>query len=345
MRGLNIAKEIRREVPSSEILFFTKNAAAKEICEDDFRMVIETDPEAMSHWPAVVRSFSPDLIVYDTLLPEGGAETWGEGSSPVRARTVYVMRKSKKEKQEEIFANPFLRQVDLIVVPHTPEEFGEEIPPAFRSKSFFVGPIVRLPRLEKGEALRRKYEIKEDDFLLVSTAGGGGFEEKAASFFEAVFKIHRRVVSHRLSLRHLVILGPNFKRERSGEPGGETGVEAGLTVVDYEPDLVDLFSISDLVIAEGGYNTVNEIRLAKTPAVFLPSDRKYDDQEERVRGLAASGLAFVFPDRSAPDFLEEIVKIVSSDRLLEGIRRKYEIDRMEIGNISAAKKIVALVRE
>lgn len=327
MRGINIAREIRRLGPSSQILFYTKNSSAEMICGEEFRLFIETDAEGLSHWPGVVRSFSPDVIIYDTLLPGDAREETGERAG----HSVYIMRKSKEEKQREIFQNPFLNAVGLILIPHTPAEFACEVPPSFRPKTFFVGPIVRMPRPETQEVLKNKYQIGPNDFLLTSTAGGGGFEEAADSFFATVLDIHRRLYPILPNLRHLTVLGPHF--------GKSLLPPEGMTVIDYEPEMIDLFAISNLVIAEGGYNTVNEIRLAKTPAVFLPSGRKFDDQEERVRTLEKMGLAFVFSERSRA-VSQKIVEICLSETSIDRIRKSYAADRMELGNRKAAEMIL-----
>lgn len=331
MRGLNIAREVRRLVPSAEIVFYTKNDSAEALGGQSFRYFIETDAQGLSHWPDVVRSFTPDVIVYDTILPEHRIER----RFSLSTRHVYIMRKCKETKQRELFQNVFLNKIDLILIPHTPLEFAYEIPPALKPKSVFVGPIVRSPNRDIQNRLSAKYRIDEKDFLLTSTAGGGGFEEHAEAFFAKVFTIHQRLYPILPNLRHIVIKGPNF--------GKSLTPLQGMTILTCEPEMVNLFAISDLIIAEGGYNTVNEVRLAKVPAVFLPSQRNYDDQEERVRSFEARGLAFVFTEQSPGYIAQKVVEIISSASCLRTIRERYKADRMRRGNRKAAEKILELV--
>ncbi|NKE73765.1 hypothetical protein MNODULE_23730 [Nitrospiraceae bacterium HYJII51-Mn-bac16s-1-B09] len=328
MRGRNIAAEIRALRPSAEILFYTRSAPPAP-WDPDIRLFVE-NPDRGSRWHDAVLSFSPDVLVYDTLL---SGEIRCEPDSPF-LRRVYVMRKSKESRQAEIFDNPALDWVDRIVIPHLPEEFSVDLPVSLQRKSIYVGPIVRLPRKETQSALKTKYRIAEGEYLLTSTTGGGGFADHAESFFETVFEVHRRLCPQMPNLRHLVVTGPNFK--------GSLRPLERMEIVSYEPDLIDLIALSDIVIAEGGYNTVNEIRLTKTPAVFLPSDRKFDDQEERVRSLEEKGLAFVFPERSST-VASEISRLCASASVLEQIRRNYESDRMVIGNRTAAEAIVECI--
>jgi hypothetical protein len=329
MRGRNIAAEIRSLRPSAEILFYARSEPPAP-WDPGIGLFVEEDPEGSAHWPDRVRSFSPDVVIYDTLLSEELTQ------EPLRStfRRVYVMRKTKESRQTEIYRNPMLDRVDRIVIPHLPEEFSSGLPPSLERKSIYVGPIVRLPQRERQAALKAKYRICDGDFLLTSTAGGGGFIESAEGFFETVFEIHRRLYPIMPDLKHLVITGPNFK--------GTLLPLEGMTLVSYEPDLVDLIALSKVVIAEGGYNTVNEIRLTKTPAIFLPGDRRFDDQAERVRALEKKGLAFVFPERSRK-IAPEISSLCASASSLQQIRRNYESDRMIIGNRTAAETILGCV--
>ena len=331
MRGLNIAREIRQLVPTAEIIFYTRNDSAEALCDQSFRYFIETDVQGLSHWPDVVRSFTPDVIIYDTILPKRRIERQFSPS----VRHVYIMRKCKETKQQELFQDVFLNEMDLILIPHTSQEFTYEIPPALKPKSVFVGPIVRSPNQDIQNRLSAKYRIDEKDFLLTSTVGGGGFEEHAEAFFARVFTIHQRLYPILPNLRHIIIKGPNF-----GKP--LTPLQ-GMTILTCEPEIVNLFAISDLIISEGGYNTVNEIRLAKTPAIFLPSRRNYDDQEERVRSFEERELAFVFTEQSPGHIIaQKVVEVISSASCLRAIRERYKADRMEMGNRKAAEKILEL---
>ena len=320
MRGINIAKEIRLQDPAAEIVFFLKNDSTNAFQDHEFQYVVG---EKLFYGHELAKTFSPDAIIYDTLIP----------NQPVDRRTVYIMRKCKPEKQREIFQHPFLKHVNLILIPHLRYEW-DELPNAIQEKSFYVGPIVRRLNPETQAALRTKYRINDGDFVLISTAGGGGFES-AASFFKTTHELHKRLQNSIENLKHIVVLGPNFENKLDGIPG--------MSVISVEPELSNLFALSDLVIAEAGYNTVQEIRAAKVPSVLLPAFRNYDDQEERARDLEKRGLCFVFTDRFVHGMLDEMVNICTSRSTLQQIRMKYQDDVMRIGNRFAAEKIIRLV--
>lgn len=330
MRGLNIARAILSLSPDSDILFYTRSESAADLCGDRFGYFIEEDHEHNSHWAGVIEQFQPHVVVYDTLLPKEAADT-----PPCAGRMAYIMRKCKPDRQQEIFSHPFLRTVDLILIPHDREDFGYALPSALIDKAHFIGPIIRQADEHQQRLLRAKYKLNPDEKLLVSTVGGGGFEDKATAFFQTVFAIHEQIHARVPKLRHLLIKGPNYTKPL-------TDVPQGIEIIDSEAEMVNLMAISTLVIAEGGYNTVNEIRLAKSPAIFLPSDRNYDDQYERVMELAEKGLGFAYSEPDSRCIAEQIVELFTHPSLLDGIKQCYDKDSLLTGNAAAGRNLVEL---
>lgn len=330
MRGLNIARAIRSLSPDSDILFYTRSESAADLCGDRFGYFIEEDLEHNSHWAGVIEQFQPHVVIYDTLLPKEAADT-----PPCAGRMAYIMRKCKPDRQQEIFSHPFLRTVDLILIPHDREDFGYPLPIAIIDKAHYIGPIIRQADGQQQQLLLAKYNLQPDERLLVSTVGGGGFEDKATAFFQTIFAIHEQIHDRIPKLRHLLIKGPNYSKPLCGVP-------QGIEIIDSEAEMVNLLAISTLVIAEGGYNTVNEIRLAKTPAIFLPSARNYDDQYERVMELETKGLGFVYAEPDCNSISEKIIKLFVNQSLLKEIVQCYRGDSIMTGNRVAAQKLMEL---
>lgn len=326
MRAVNLAREIRALEPGAEIVVHARNASARSFCAPHAECVVEDAERGARTWRDTARAFVPDVVVYDTMLPKDPA---GEP----HARRAYVMRKCVPERQQEIFADPFLATVDVALVPHSAAEFGYEVPAALAPRCVFTGPIVRAPDPSLHDALRRRHALEPDRFTLVSTAGGGGFAATAGPFFDAVWTAHARIAERHPDLRHVVVLGPH--RDAAPAP------LQGMSVVQAEPELVTLFTLADLVVSEGGYNSVNEIRLTKTPAVFVPGTRRYDDQRERVEELAALGLAVV-ADGAPGDVAARIAGVAGAPEALRAMRDRYATDRVEAGNRRAAAAILGL---
>lgn len=172
------------------------------------------------------------------------------------------------------------------------------------------------------------------------TAGGGGFVDQADRLFSLVADAIRRVAGEGLCARWLVVLGPNHP----GSPSAEAlRALPDVTVVAATPRLVDVVAAADLVIAEGGYNTVAEVRLAGAPAVFVPSARRLDDQAERVRRVADSGAAYVV-DPAGPDqaLSELVVELLSQPPRLEALKSAAQATGIVLGNEQAGAIIAAM---
>jgi predicted glycosyltransferase len=331
MRGLNIATALRKIDPQAQIGFHLRCAPAEGFWPADFAITLEDSADARTHWEHSVAQQAPDVLIYDTLLPDRCCVL------PAHTQQVFVMRKCLPDEQQAVYAHPVLVQIDTILIPHTREQFGSLPPPHVAGRCHFVGPIVRRPRPEAQAALRRKYGLKADDFVLTSTVGGGGFEAQADRFFATVAQVHAALQCRQSRLRHLVVQGPNYTKTLPQAPG--------MTVIDFEPDLVDLLALSDLVIAEGGYNTVNEILTTGTPAIFLPSVRGKDDQFERVQVLADAGRALVF-DATEPGSSGHIAAAVHTLQVhperLQRMRERAHAAPTDAGNERAARHLAVL---
>jgi UDP:flavonoid glycosyltransferase YjiC (YdhE family) len=318
MRGLNLARAARTLDPAVRCRFASRGTAALEVIGDEFEVIVTDDGQ--DPVTAAATDFAADVVVYDTALP---ATTFAA------AQAVYVMRRSLPDRQAEVFASPVLTEMGLILIPHTAEEFGYPVPPELTSRCLFAGPISRLPTPEGVAAMRQRYAGKAP-FLLTSTVGGGGFADQAEEFFRTIAEAHAALQP---GVTHVVVVGPNYAGPPPEVPGA--------MVVRFEPALVDLLAASDLVIAEGGYNTVTEVRLAKTPAVFLPSRRNWDDQVERVRALQDRGLARVMLEDDA-DRTAGLLAAVNAVDWQADVRRAYATDAVATGNAAAAAAILAL---
>jgi len=329
MRGLNLAREVLDLAPGAQVSMHTRNESAPDYCPAQVECVVEDAAVPATGWAEVLERLAPDIVVYDTMLPTGAEPL------PAAARVCYVMRRCRPERQAQVFASAFLRErVDAVVVPHTAAEFGYPLPAGLSQRARFAGLIARRPDPAVQARLRATYDLADASFVLVSTGGAGGFAHSAQPFFAAVAAV-QRALAERVGLRHVVVLGPHFR--------GAVPDLSGAVVVRSEPALVDLFAVADLVVAEGGYNSVSELRLVKTPAVFLPGERALDDQEERVRALARLGLAVVLAGASPTAVAREVAALVQTPERMAQMRTRYRHDTVEVGNRTAAAHLLGLV--
>ncbi len=331
MRGLNMAQALRERSPQARLLFHLRAAPAPGFWPDGVAHVVDDGSGAA----AAVASFAPHVQVFDTMLP-GSDELAALRRAAPASRLAFVMRRCLPDEQAAVYAHPSLAAMDCVLVPHTVAEFGMALPANLHARCHFVGPIARLPRAEAQARIAERYGLGSGEFLLTSTVGGGGFADQADTFFHAVRQVHVRVQAGAggRPWRHVVVLGPNYSGDFDPLPG--------MTVVDFEPDLVNLLALSDLVIAEGGYNTVSELTLTRTPALFLPSHRGKDDQFERVQRLAEAGCALVFDAFDAHGIAHAVRLLRAQPERLAVMRRRYPLVEPNLGNARAAMLLQGL---
>ncbi len=166
--------------------------------------------------------------------------------------------------------------------------------------------------------------------------GGGGFAD-SAWLYEAVVAAHTELRNRIPGLRHLVVRGPLAAGARPMDV-------AGMTIVDADADLVHLLALSALVVAEAGYNTVQEIRQIGVPAVLVPGPRRYDDQSARAHSLEVLGVARVVQRTSRQAAAAAIVALACDSAALARMRHRAGALRPTPGNDDAAVALLAAAR-
>ena len=91
MRGMNLAQAIRNQAPSTDFLFYTCSNSAAVPADHGFAFFLETAERGMPHWPEVLRSYQPDIVVYDTMLPKDTAEVCSIGQISLFIREIGKM--------------------------------------------------------------------------------------------------------------------------------------------------------------------------------------------------------------------------------------------------------------
>ncbi len=332
MRGLNIAGALLALQPAARVAFHLRSAPAAGFWPQAIAHVVDDGQEGCSA-VQLARRWQPQVQVFDTMLPRPEELAELRAAAP-GSRLVFVMRRCLPAEQAALHAHPVLKAMDLVLVPHAAADFDLPMPPWLQERCRFVGPIVRSPDPAARHALEARLGLAPGEFLLTSTVGGGGFAEQAERFFACVAAAHRQLLAAPPAARwrHIVVLGPNY--------GGRFDALPGMTVIESEPDLVGLLARSDLVVAEGGYNTVSELSVVRTPAVFLPSERGKDDQFERVDRLAAKGCCLVLPPQDREGLGRALLRLAGDASARARMRDAYP--EVRPGNQAAARALLAL---
>ena len=327
MRGANLARAVLAVEPSAHVLMHVSNAAAGPACgEVPWVAGAHTAPGA---WERIVDGVRPTLVVFDTMLPGD----WATDTTP----RAFVWRASVDARHEATLASPALTAMRALIVPHAPDEFGRALPAPLAARATFTGPIVRTTDAAGQARVRARYGIGPDDVVITSTVGGGGFDDSAAWLLDLVFAAHARWRTTVPRLRHLVVRGPLASGTAATAP-------EGMTLIDADFDLVHLFAISTLVVAEAGYNTVNELRHVRVPALIAPGARTYDDQTARACALEALGIARVVERHDPAAALDTLATLPCDRAALAAMRAAAEAAPFEPGNARAARALLDAAR-
>ncbi len=236
---------------------------------------------------SLIHAYNPDIMIYDTA-------TWAEVSNAVRTcqvkpKEVFILRARRDmkryfEENQEIFSH-----LDLLVFPHSEDELNPaEIPPYLRKKYFVSGSILRRDVSEiNKEVIEEKYAVEDDSQFIITVTNGGGnsLQEDKEHFLQdvlqAIFNCDDKLPPN---YKVIVVAGPlllNITLPSIHLPHGE------LIIREYEPLMIDLMALSNLVICRGGYNTINEVISINTPTIAIPAERLSDDQFSRVEKVAS----------------------------------------------------------
>ena len=206
-----------------------------------------------------------------------------------------------------------------------------------KDKVAYVGNIFREPSACLIPDIRLKYKKKKNDLFVLIVAGGGGFRNETVNFFIKISVMIERMKqslnTHRHQVRFILIKGPLFS-------GPIKKISKKIEVYPYEPNLPELFAISDLVISTGGYNSVNEIIASETPAIIFPFHRtKIDDQVERAEFYKKSGFIKVLNINDLYGSIKIIKNTLKIDELKK-MRASYLGFRQKNGSRKAASIII-----
>ncbi len=323
MRSFNIARELLRMAPDLEIVFLAR--ATPPFSPSESRLIhVKSDlPDRLPIQQLVDMRLRPDVVVDDTLLPDD--------ELPRATRRALVLRKTRRTVNRKIAEIDAILNVDCLIAPHDRHEFVGHFPDAVLDRAVFVGPIGRQASARGRQRVIERLRLHADEPLLVSTPGGGGFPADFEAFARLASSLHRCLPKRRW--RHVFVRGPNAA-------SSVLPVDDRMIVIDSEEEMPSLFSLATGILSAAGYNSVTEIRLAKRPAFFVPGERKFDDQRERVEPLAAAGLAWLVPKGDIDSSAAWIAERLLDEVALKKVVRTYQEDRFELGNRRAAELVL-----
>ncbi len=294
---------------------------------------------------SVFKKFKPDLVVADFLLASRFTFyplKYALDNFPTKS--VFIWRLGeiknlsgdlKKEKEK-------LDYFEKVFLPYDKKEIGEVeniLPLNFE----IVGPVFREINKDKVNECVKKYKISQKDFLLTIVLGGGG-ELKVGkcespdkiidSFSENLVKLKKKISN----LKVIICTGPYYDKKNINHIRLK---KDWIKIIDFEENILELISISGLVVSPAGYNICQEIIMAKTPAVLVPLWRKNREQFERAEYLKTKGVVEVLENDSSLDSLDLVMKSYNNiDKMKNGFKN---FSRLKSGNKKIVKKVLKIL--
>jgi len=236
---------------------------------------------------SIIHGWGPELIVFDTIPCLPFMATAAQMKVPMALC-------ARSTKDTETYFDWVLEHeslLDLIIIPHEPGEIV--VPDRLISRVRFVGNIVRLPAPTSNRA-------SSGGRQLVIT-GGDGYP-RTVDFYNLALEAYARYRRKDPHLECVLVAGPLF------EEWWDLQVTDGVRVIPAEPQMRELMTAADLVICQGGYNTVSEVSQLGLPSICVPGMRDLDDQFARARETAKSAPHFQLYEGNDPDILSALIE-------------------------------------
>jgi predicted glycosyltransferase len=167
-----------------------------------------------------------------------------------------------------------------------------KIPVAIHDRIKFTGYISRkIVRPESKTRIRKRYQITEDEHLILLTTGGGG---DGYEVIDQYLAMHEHYSRSSFTFKTIIVAGP-FMPNESREKLTARAMVFGIKLIPFDNKLEELISTADLVISMGGYNTICEILTQRTPALIIPRETPRKEQLIRAERLKREGLLDFIP--------------------------------------------------
>lgn len=165
----------------------------------------------------------------------------------------------------------------------------------------FIG--VLNPSLTDPIKIRQHFKVPQNKKLIVVTTGGG------ADGAEIILKYLKMLASfeNQIDFYSVVITGPMFIN--NGLFDYYKTLNLKLAILEFTPDLLNVFNASDLIISMGGYNSLFEIVSLKKKAIIIPRIKPRLEQFIRGQKLSQLGLMkMIHPNKLTPENLFSEIK-------------------------------------
>ncbi len=256
----------------------------------------------------VVRNIRPSLTVFDCFPSRAMLNAVIQQNTPI----VLCLREMRELSKYLEHIRHLLPYLTSILIPHEPGAF--EIPESIRTKSQFVGRIVR-PFVHSNRTASDSSAPR-----VVITGGGGGFPD-TVRFYNLALQATVALRRTYPSLESILVTGPLF------QDWSRLSIVEGVKVIPFEPDIMETFSDADIVISSAGYNTAAELEQVGVKAILVPGVTSWDDQYARAERLTRAHAHFRTFTGSLASELAGLVETLLREPACRGVTEAKGADK------------------
>jgi UDP-N-acetylglucosamine:LPS N-acetylglucosamine transferase len=247
---------------------------------------------------AVVSEWKPALVIHDTHLWEPLLRV----AASARAKQVAIVRNTPRAGHFMAKNQSLLNEMDLVLFPHDEQDMPEGWTSGLVTRYEYVGEICRSSPLGCASDIGTSSAIR-----VLVTAGGGGISSTPSFFLDAAVALKQLRMPQ---MEVTFVLGPCYTGELLF-----SGLQS-VRVLPFVEDMRSLVMQHDIVICQGGYNTLTELRHTSRRVVCMPQYLRWDDQSERIERLVAEHSRFRVA-RSREELTTSLRQLVSLGKATE----------------------------
>ncbi|MBN1468108.1 MAG: hypothetical protein JW924_05230 [Fusobacteriaceae bacterium] len=197
----------------------------------------------------------------------------------------------------------------------------------------FNGPVFYIPKLSEIDLLDSKYDLSDENQLVVANCGAGGShmgEAAPEKIFSKLIEIAETFCHEKKNVKFIIVIGPyaSFKEEWKK-------VYSNITIVKYEELLSSLLFKADVSILRPGYNSTMEALNGNGNVILIPSISYLENQEAWCKKLKEDYDVDYVP-------LSELENLKS--KIYRNLKKKVQNRSINNYNKIISRKINTLIR-
>jgi len=324
-RCLSIARQLKKQDSSFIPLFFTSSEGSNLLYQEGFAYykvpskTIARDSKLSKQnlsisyaeiLTSLINTYRPVALVVDTFPLGSMNDLLSVLALPLKWKKFFIHREQTNMDKHKIETQNFY---DYIIAPHSEGNAKIPVPVAKREGLFWSNEILIREKTEllKREQIRKEWNIKEDENLLLINLGGGG-DTTTLENYKQIFDLllHSTSLLRQKKIR-LVIPTPPLTAHSSTDKLKEIFEKLpSTTLFPSHFPLMELMPIFDCAISAAGYNTLNELLSCGIPTIFIPKTRGFDDQYGRAKKAEKANAALFLEENQLQKELINKIKIL-----------------------------------